>query len=185
MGLWVTTPNIQRLVAKLDWKFSDQGMTKIRANPNRVKRFTTGLKLHNIARLFRIWPGGAAAHNDPDAKKWYGFLAWLHTKQNAANTSGVSFVADDIIKFIAAELQPGSHCRAISFVAIEGPDMRVSVSSLPAPTKAVGGIPADPSAYISVILLQTGDSEGGSVNEPPASGEDPPGEDPVPASPTA
>ena len=39
MGMWVTTGNISRLLAKLDWKFGDVGLGRVRAHPARVQRF--------------------------------------------------------------------------------------------------------------------------------------------------
>jgi hypothetical protein len=170
MGFWVSTPNIQRLIAKLDWKFSDSEIGKIRSKPKRMARFNpaNNRNLRKIARLMRIWPG-ASANNTP-ALKWYGFLAWLHTKQNAA-TGHV--VADDLRSAIFDGLMDAPNCLSISFVAIQGMDIRLTTSKI-YPT-------AGQPSYILVVVLQTIDAGGVTQSDPgPNDGsdsQDDPGED--------
>lgn len=169
MGMWVTSGNIARLVAKLDWKFGDVGLPKIRSNQARKDRFNGTLRLHRIARLFRVWPGGAAGSGNQSARFWYGFLRWLHTQPNAATGTG-SMVADDIIDMIRDAINDG-HCRAMNFMAIEGTDVRVTPIQIPAPTAA------DHAAFIQMVLLQTIEHGSDNEAEPPSTGQDPPGED--------
>jgi hypothetical protein len=160
MGFWVSTPNIQRLIAKLDWKFSDGQINKIKNNSNKLARFDPANRrnLRNVARLMRIWPGATA--NNADAKKWYGFLTWLHQHQNAA-TGHV--IADDIRAAIFGGLQD-SNCRSISFVAIEGSDIRLTTSQLP--------VTPGPD-HVLVLMLQTVDAGGVTDSDPgPRDGND-------------
>ena len=168
MGMWVTSGNIARLIAKLDWKFGDVGLAKVRSVAARKNRFNGSLPLHKIARLFRIWPGGANGSGNQAARFWYGFLRWLHTQPNAAGTG--STVADDIVSIIRDAIND-PHCRAMNFMAIEGNDVRVTPVSIPAPTTA------DISAYIQMVLLQTLEHGTDDEPEPPSFGQDPPGED--------
>lgn len=169
MGMWVTSGNIARLIAKLDWKFGDIGMARIRANPGRIKRFNGTLKLHQIARLFRIWPGGPNAGGAQNARYWYGFLRWLHTQPNAASNTGTK-VADDIIQYMRDAIGDPS-CRAMNFVAIEGSDVRVTTSVLAAPSNI------DAQAYVQTILLQTIEHGTDDESPPSSGGQDPVGED--------
>lgn len=169
MGMWVTSGNIARLTAKLDWKFGDVGLPRVRGNTARKDRFNGTLQLHRIARLFRIWPGGPGASGRRSARFWYGFLRWLHTQPNGASGTG-SMVADDIIAIMLDAIND-VHCRAMNFVAIEGPDVRVSAVTIPAPRDG------DPAAYIQVIVLQTIEHGTDNENEPPSAGQDPPAED--------
>ena len=145
MGFWVTTQNIQRLVSKLDWKFSDARIDKIRNSPRRLKRFDPAnpRNLRNVARLMRIWPGGPNESGAIEAKKWYGFLMWLHTQTNAA--TGSSNIADDIRRTIFDGLSD-PNCKSISFVAVEGPDVRLTSSRVAL---------AQPPGNLLVIVLQT------------------------------
>jgi hypothetical protein len=169
MGFWVSTPNIQRLIAKLDWKFSDAQISRIKNNAMRLKRFdpAQNRNLRNIARLMRIWPGATATN--AAALKWYGFLAWLHQQTNAATGNTV---AQDIRAAIFAALTDPNDCVSISFVAIEGTDVRLTTSKIP-----VGGGPA----YLLVVVLQTVDAGGVTAPDPgPTDGgdsQDDPGDD--------
>jgi hypothetical protein len=145
MGFWVTTQNIQRLVSKLDWKFSDARIDKIRNNARRLKRFdpATPRNLRNVARLMRIWPGGPTESGAIEAKKWYGFLMWLHTQPNAATGN---IIADDIRGTIFDGLRDPT-CKSISFVAVEGPDVRLTSSRI--------ALAQPPGSFLLVIVLQT------------------------------
>ena len=169
MGFWVSTPNIQRLIAKLNWKFSDAQIDRIKNRPVRLNRFNpaNNRNLRKIARLMRIWPGASA--NNSDALKWYGFLAWLHQQQNAATGNSV---AQDIRAAIFAALTDPNNCVSISFVAIEGADVRLTTSTIP-----VGQGPE----YVLVLVLQTIDAGGVTAADPgPSDGndsQDDPGED--------
>src|SRR5689334_4606811 len=145
MGFWVTSKNIQRLLSKLEWKFGTSQIGNIRSRPKRVARFdpANNRNLRKVARLMRIWPGGPGESATQDAKKWYGFLMWLHTQPNAA--PGGTNVADDLRRTIHDGLLDDPACKAISFVAIEGADVRLTSSKIalsPAP------------AHILVIVLQ-------------------------------
>jgi hypothetical protein len=169
MGFWVSTPNIQRLIAKLDWKFSDAHIGRIKNDPVRLARFNpaNNRNLRKIARLMRIWPGASA--NNSDALKWYGFLAWLHQQQNAATGNTV---AQDIRAAIYAALTNPNDCVSISFVAIEGADVRLTSSTI-----QVGQGPE----YVLVLVLQTIDAGGVTAADPGRKdgndSEDDPGED--------
>lgn len=169
MGMWVMSGNISRLIAKLDWKFGDTGLPRVRSVTSRKNRFNGKLPLQRIARLFRIWPGGRRASGNQSARFWYGFLRWLHTQPNAATGTG-SMVANDIIGMMRIAIED-VHCRALKFVAIEGADVRVSAISIPAPT--IG----DPQAYIRTILLQTVEHGADNEPEPSPTGQDPVAED--------
>ncbi len=161
MGFWVSTPNIQRLIAKLDWKFSDALIGHIRNNPNRLARFNpaNNRNLRRIARLMRIWPGASA--NNLDARKWYGFLAWLHAQQNAA--TGNTNVADDIRAAIYGGLTD-PNCISISFIAIQGADVRLTTSQIQ---------PALGPNYVLAVVLQTIDAGGVTATDPgPTDGND-------------
>ena len=70
MGMWSTTGNISRIIAKLEWKFGDVGMAKLRlpANASRLDRFDGSFQLHQLARMFRVWPGGPNASKKKHAK---------------------------------------------------------------------------------------------------------------------
>jgi hypothetical protein len=168
MGFWVSTPNIQRLIAKLDWKFSDAQIDQIKNDPIRLARFdpANSRNLRRIARLMRIWPGASA--NNSDARKWYGFLAWLHTKQNAATGNTV---ADDIRTAIYGGLTD-PNCRSISFIAIQGADIRL--------TKSIIQLVPGPGNLL-VVVLQTIDAGGVTQPDPGAQdgpdSEDDPGDD--------
>jgi hypothetical protein len=144
MGFWVTTQNIQRLISKLGWKFGTARIDKIRTKPKRLARFdpANNRNLRNVARLMRIWPGGPNQSATLDARKWYGFLMWLHTQTNAATGNNV---ADDIRSTIFAGLND-TNCTSISFVAIEGTDVRVTSSQVPL---------SPPPQHYLVITLQT------------------------------
>jgi hypothetical protein len=144
MGFWVTTQNIQRLVSKLDWKFSDARIDKIRNNARRLARFdpANNRNLRNVARLMRIWPGGATESGAIEAKKWYGFLMWLHTQTNAATGN---IIANDIRRTIFDGLTD-PNCKSISFVAVEGPDVRLTSSRIDL---------AQPPGNLLVLVLQT------------------------------
>lgn len=154
MGFWVSTPNIQRLIAKLDWKFSDAQISRIKNNATRLKRFDPAhnRNLRNVARLMRIWPGPNATN--AAALKWYGFLAWLHRQPNAATGNTVAL---DIRAAIFGALTDPNNCVSISFVAIEGPDVRLTTSRIP-----VAGGPA----FLLVVVLQTVDAGGVTAPDP-------------------
>ena len=171
MGMWSTTGNISRIIAKLEWKFGDVGMAKLRlpANASRLDRFDGSFQLHQLARMFRVWPGGPNASKKKHAKLWYGFLKWLHTQDNAAN-GGSTKVGDDIVKFMRDAVND-PNCRAIKFVAVEDNDVRVSIAGLPAP------LSTNPDAFILTILLQTVAHGNDPVDEPSVPSDDPPGED--------
>lgn len=143
MGFWVSTGNIQRLIAKLDWKFSDAQIDKIRSNPVRMARFDPAQprNLRNIARLMRIWPGSGPTTTD--AMKWWGFLAWLHNQTNAA--TGNTTIGPDIRSEIFNALNHRD-CASISFVAVEGTDVRLTTSQIRLAPRP---------AYILVVVLQT------------------------------
>lgn len=173
MGMWSTTGNTSRIIAKLEWKFGDVGMTALRrpANAIRRQRFDGTLQLHQIARMFRVWPGGPNASRRKHAKLWYGFLRWLHTQDNAAN-GGRTKVGDDIVDYMRdAITDPAGNCRAIKFIAIEDTDVRVGISGISAP------LSGKPDAYILAILLQTQAHGGEQVDIVSVPNEDPPGED--------
>jgi hypothetical protein len=172
MGFWVTTQNIQRLVAKLDWKFSDDRIKLIRNNANRLARFDPNINrnLRNVARLMRIWPGGPNDSGTTDAMKWYGFLMWLHTQTNAAN-GGATIIADDLRSLIFNGLNDPS-CKSISFLAIEGTDVRLASSQISL---------AQAPFYVLAVVLQTV-AHGNDPKPDPgptdgADSQDPPGDD--------
>lgn len=174
MGLWLNDAQIQRIVARLDFKFSDSGpnsgITKIRNTPGRLKRFdpgSAGLKLQKIARRMRIW-GDPAGPTTIHSKRWWGFLKALHSKANNA-PGGSSDAAEDIKKFIKTALLDDD-CEAIKFAAVTGTDLRVTASGIP--------LPQDPSQFITLIILQTPETDGTMEDDPGSSGEDPPSEDP-------
>jgi hypothetical protein len=170
MGMWSTTGNISRIIAKLEWKFGDVGMPKIRADSTRRARFDGTAKLHEIARMFRVWPGdGPNASKKKHAKLWYGFLKWLHTQDNAAN-SNMTKVGDDIISLMRNYAVNDTNCRAIKFVAVEDADVRVSMAGVPAP------LSTNANAFILTIILQTKAHGNDQVDEPTVP-DDPPGED--------
>lgn len=177
MGLWLNDAQIQRIVSRLDFKFSDSGpnsgISKIRNTPGRLKRFdpgSAGLKLHRIARRMRIWgdPGGPTTIH---SKRWWGFLKVLHSKANSA-PGGSGDAAEDIKKFIKTALLDAD-CEAIKFAAVTGTDLRVTASAIP--------LPQDPSQFITLIILQTPETDGTMEDDPGAPGEDPPDEDPFSA----
>jgi hypothetical protein len=169
MGFWVSTPNIQRLIAKLDWKFSDARINNIKNNPTRLGRFNpaNNRNLRKIARLMRIWPSGSA--NNTDALKWYGFLQWLNQQQNPATGNTV---AQDIRSAIYKALIDARNCHSISFVTIQGANISLTTSEIQ--------IDAGPD-YLLVVVLQTMDAGGVTAADPgPTDGtdsQDNPGED--------
>lgn len=174
MGLWLNDAQIQRIVSRLDFKFSDSGsnsgIEKIRSTPGRLKRFdpgSSGLKLQKIARRMRIWgdPGGPTTIH---SKRWWGFLKALHSKANSAPGGG-SDAAEDIKKYIKTALLDDD-CEAVKFAAVTGTDLRVTSSAIP--------LPQDPTRFITLIILQTPETDGTMEDDPGASGEDPPNEDP-------
>lgn len=172
MGFWVTSQNIQRLIAKLDWKFSDARIGSIRSKPKRLARFdpNNNRNLRNIARLMRIWPGGPNESNSTDATKWYGFLAWLHTQTNAS-TGNATIVADDIRAAIFGGLND-PNCRAISFVAIEGTDVRINSTPIQ--------LPQQPGNVLVIVLQTVGHGNDPKPDPGPTDGndsEDPSSED--------
>lgn len=174
MGLWLNDKQIQRIVSRLDFKFSDSGpnsgIEKIRSTPVRMKRFdagSAGLKLHRIARRMRIWGdngGPATTHS----KRWWGFLKVLHSKANNAPGGG-SDAAEDIKKYIRTALL-AADCEAIKFAAVTGTDLRVVANAIP--------LPQDVTKYITLIILQTPETDGTEEDDPGSTGEDPGGEDP-------
>ncbi len=175
MGLWLNDRQIQKIVAKLDFKFSDsvQGINKIRSRPARRARFDAGggggaRKLHKIARQTRIWGdnGGPAT---PHSKRWWAFLLKLHTTANNA-PGGSADCAEDIKTYIRTALDD-LDCVAIKFVAVEGTDVRVTSSAIP--------LPLDISKYITLIIMQTIAHDGTAEPDPGSDGEDPPGDDPL------
>ena len=174
MGLWLNDKQIQRIVSRLDFKFSDtgpnSGINKIRTTPARMKRFdagTAGLKLHKIARRMRIW-GDSGGPATPKSKRWWGFLKVLHTKANSAPGGGPD-AAEDIKRYIRTALL-GVDCQSIKFAAVTGTDLRVVANAIP--------LPQDPAKYITLIVLQTPETDGTEEDDPGSGGEDPPDEDP-------
>lgn len=174
MGLWLNDRQIQRIVSRLDFKFSDSGpnsgIEKIRSTPGRLKRFDpggAGLKLHKIARRMRIW-GDARGPGTPHSKRWWGFLKVLHAKANNMPGGG-SDAAEDIKKYIKAALLDAD-CEAIKFAAVTGTDLRVTTNDI--------WLPEDASKRIVLIMLQTPETDGTEEDDPGSGGEDPPGEDP-------
>ena len=174
MGLWLNDRQIQRIVARLDFKFSDSGpnsgIEKIRKTPNRMKRFepgSAGLKLHKIARRMRIW-GDARGPGTPHSKRWWGFLKVLHSKANSIPGGG-SDAAEDIKKYIKAALE-ADNCEAIKFAAVTGTNLRVTSNDI--------WLPEDDSKRIVLIMLQTPETDGTEEEDPGTGGEDPPDEDP-------
>ena len=129
MGLWLNDKQIQRIVSRLDFKFSDSGpnsgIEKIRSTTARMNRFNAGaagLKLHKIARRMRIW-GDAGGPNTTHSKRWWGFLKVLHSKANSAPGGGPD-AAEDIKRYIKTALL-GADCQSIKFAAVTGTDLRV------------------------------------------------------------
>jgi hypothetical protein len=181
MGFWLNDDAIQRIVSRLDYKFSDSGpntgIRKIRSTPSRRRRFnagtsgtgSNGIALQKIARRMRVWgsPGGpATAHS----KKWWAFLFNLHSKANQAAGGGAD-AAEDLKKYIATALD-SMKCVSIKFAAVTGTDLRVTSSAIP--------LPEDETQYITLIILQTPDHDGSQVQDPGTDGdEDPSGEDPA------
>lgn len=174
MGLWLNDKQIQRIVSRLDFKFSDtgpsSGINKIRTTPARMKRFdagTAGLKLHKIARRMRIW-GDSGGPGTPKSKRWWGFLKVLHSKANSAPGGGPD-AAEDIKSYIKTALL-GADCQSIKFAAVTGTDLRVVANAIP--------LPQDPAKHITLIILQTPETDGTEEDDPGSGGEDPPDEDP-------
>ena len=173
MGLWLNDKQIQRIVSRLDFKFSDSGpnsgIEKIRSTTARMNRFNAGaagLKLHKIARRMRIW-GDAGGPNTTHSKRWWGFLKVLHSKANNAPGGG-SDAAEDIKKYIKTALL-AADCEAIKFAAVTGTDLRVVANAIP--------LPQDVTKFITLIILQTPETDGTEEDDPGSTGEDPPGED--------
>ena len=173
MGLWLNDKQIQRIVSRLDFKFSDSGpnsgIEKIRSTTARMNRFNAGaagLKLHKIARRMRIW-GDAGGPNTTHSKRWWGFLKVLHSKANSAPGGGPD-AAEDIKRYIKTALL-GADCQSIKFAAVTGTDLRVVANAIP--------LPQDPARYITLIILQTPETDGTEEDDPGSTGEDPPGED--------
>ncbi len=173
MGLWLNDKQIQRIVSRLDFKFSDSGpnsgIEKIRSTTARMNRFNagaTGLKLHKIARRMRIW-GDAGGPNTTHSKRWWGFLKVLHSKANSAPGGGPD-AAEDIKRYIKTALL-GADCQSIKFAAVTGTDLRVVANAIP--------LPQDPARYITLIILQTPETDGTEEDDQGSTGEDPPGED--------
>ena len=174
MGLWLNDNKIQQIVSRLDFKFSDSGQNsgirKIRSTRLRRERFNAGaagLALHKIARRMRIWgdSGGPATRH---SKRWWGFLKVLHSKVNNAPGGGPD-AAEDIKKYIRTALL-APDCEAIKFAAVTGTDLRVVANAIP--------LPEDVTKYITLIILQTPETDGTEEDDPGSTGEDPGGEDP-------
>lgn len=173
MGLWLNDKQIQRIVSRLDFKFSDSGpnsgIEKIRSTSARMNRFNAGaagLKLQKIARRMRIW-GDAGGPNTTHSKRWWGFLKVLHSKANNA-PGGSADAAEDIKRFIKTALL-SADCEAIKFAAVTGTDLRVVANAIP--------LPQDVTKFITLIILQTPETDGTEEDDPGSTGEDPPGED--------
>lgn len=171
MGLWLNDNQIQKIVTRLDFKFSDSGansgIRKIRGTPTRRNRFNPGgLELHKIARRMRIW--GSSGPATRHSKRWWGFLKALHTKRNNA-PGGSTDAAEDIKRYIKAALDGEPSCVAIKFAAVTGTDLRVTSNAIP--------LPEDVTKYITLIILQTPETDGTMEDDPGDIGEDPPGED--------
>ena len=174
MGLWLNDKQIQQIVSRLDFKFSDSGQNsgirKIRSTRRRMERFNAGaagLELHKIARRMRIWgdSGGPATRH---SKRWWGFLKVLHSKINKASGGGPD-AAEDIKKYIRTALL-APDCKAIKFAAVTGTDLRVVANAIP--------LPEDVTKYITLIILQTPETDGTEENDPGSDGEDSGDEDP-------
>ncbi len=162
MGLWINSAGTTSITAKLDWKFSDARLKKIRSIQARLDRFNPQKvrTLRRIAYKMRMWPGGNAYSEI--AKKWYGFLLNLERNEPLIHSEIRNQIWDAL---------NDSTFASIKFVAVEGPSADFEHQDLGTGNNRV-----------KLLVLTTQAHDGSLGTEPPRDRDEPSGEPSDPSS---
>jgi hypothetical protein len=144
MGMIFTGPETQRVLNRLNRRFNDDNISKIRVNQKKLAKFTDPTRtLARIAYKSGCYPG--TAPSDDVAKRWFYFLHNLD--------GGVAGQIQDALNHGLTDTLDNGDPKyvALSFVAFEGPALVFDTEDI-AQVDAMG----NPTGYcVMLFKLQT------------------------------
>jgi hypothetical protein len=165
MGMVFNSAETVRLCGRLNRRFSEKRLNKIRSDPSRLLKFinanTNHRTLARIAYKSGTYPGNSPTDNV--AKRWFYFLQNL--------PAGVSLAIKEALETALTATDPTGSTyvyESLVFVAYEG--TTTSFTPIDLPVRDAYGIPTGTSSML--FSLQTAGAGNSTYTPPPDQGED-------------
>lgn len=135
MGMLIPNPADQEIIAKLNYRFSEERFGDIRLHNKKEKLFDNSHHLHRVAYRMEVWPESGGTGIPSPRARWFYFLKKALTSNNQQD-----------IKYALNKALGDSNCIGVIFNAVQDQSVtsqndqyKVTYHSIPAPNPATTG----------------------------------------------